>query len=91
LKKIYFKVKLVEDFENKYEYYLIRQGYSPDVVKTSSVGSTVRKWLSKEYLELYQYPIEVIPEYPLLTEDLGDYFEKEDDEWAIPRHLFEVL
>lgn len=49
----------------------------------SDFGRVVWRWLHKRYLWLYEFPEEGLAGF--------DYFEKEDDNWVIPRHLFEPI
>lgn len=88
IKKVYFKVRLVEDFEQKYREYMYSIGESEDSLADSNFGYVVWNWLQQEYLWLYEFPEEITH---WECRDGVDYFEEEDDDWVIPRHLFEPI
>lgn len=49
-------------------------------------------WMSKPYIEIYQFPQEwSCMNSAYMRNENADYFEKEDDNFVIPYHLFEVM
>lgn len=86
---VYFEAKLVDNFENLYKEWLLSNGSREEDLVTYNLESTVRGWLnSASSVWLYRFPNRYNNEE---TEDDADYFEKEDDNWVIPRHLFEPI
>lgn len=96
LEPAYFSVKLVEDFETKYKEYQKSEGLLEDELLGEDLTYTLSEWLlasEQGELELYQYPQE--PDNQCFSKNIiennSDYFERYDDNWVIPRFLFEVL
>ncbi len=95
--KKYFEVKLVEDFKEEYiQWQLTYNGYELDELTTQGVVEVIDNWQHRSdngVLELYQFPVElsVTCHSKSITDQHSDYFERLDDDWVIPRHLFEVV
>ncbi len=92
--KNYFEVTLVEDFKEKYvQWQLGYNGYELDELTTQGIVEVIDNWQHRSdsgVLELYQFPMEVNTQCycsEIIEED-RDYFERLDDNWVIPRHLF---
>ena len=88
----YFRARLVQGFVDKYIAWTIGKNFygSVEVFKSYSEAYNLRETLENMYGQeglvlLYQYTQDNVEEYE------ADYFEKEDDNFVIPRHLFEVL
>lgn len=97
VKKEYFEVKLVENFRDKMIQHTIDlDGYTLQELQSNGFISTIDKWVyrsDKGVLELYQHPLPSDSQCfsADIVENESDYFERLDDDWAIPRHLFEVV
>lgn len=91
--KVYFKVKLVDDFKNKYTQDLMKnEGYTEEELAEEDFHEVVDSWLSKDYIEIYQQPQEWSSlGSAIMRDESADYFEKEDDNWTIPFYLWEVI
>jgi len=97
LKCEYFKVKLIDDFkEQMIQYIMGLDGYSQQELHQEGLYTVIDEWQLKSdngTLELYQYPLE--PDSQIVSAKIieydSDYFEREDDNWVIPRHLFIVV
>lgn len=96
LESAYFTAKLVEDFEVKYKDYQKSEGLKEEDLLGEDLTDTLVEWLlasERGELELYQFPQE--PDSQCFSKDIienhSDYFERYDDNWVLPRFLFEVL
>lgn len=96
----YFKVRLVEDFHDKYLDYLIElDGYSKQELQQEGASTIALSWEQKSdqgELQLYMYPEEFTDHHysvqtSKIMEQEADFFEREDANWVIPRHLFEPI
>ena len=102
--KVYFKAKLVDDFQSTY----LQWGQSEGCGFTDSEESTkevmqfirnTQKMSNQGYVWLYEYPEDINQCYcddgsyvnDFDNGDEYDYFEKCDDNYVIPRHLFVVI
>ena len=88
VKEVYFKAKLVDDFEQKYLEFMHSIGEIEDPLEDSDFNNAVYRWLQQDYVWLYEYPEEMC--YGGYCDGV-EYFEEEDDNWVIPRHLFEPI
>lgn len=97
LKREYFEVKLVKGFKEKMIQHIISlDGYSLQELQQDGFITAVEDWVYRSengVLELYQYPMEPNSQCfsAKIIEEESDYFERLDDNWIIPRHLFEVV
>ncbi len=97
----YFRAKLVEGFHDKYiEYIMELDGYSQQELYQEGLSTIAMEWEQKSdrgELELYMYPDENHIGHHMSVrtrkamEQEADFFEREDDNWVIPRHLFEPI
>lgn len=98
----YFKVKLVDDFADKFIQWNIDVNFLGkedefwEKEGLKDLSNVIHMWLRKPYLEIYQFPTQDM--YGSMSMDTrdklnqhADYFEREDDNYVIPYHLFEVI
>lgn len=104
INKVYFKAKVVDDFQNKYLQWGQEEGcgFTDSEESTKEVIQFIRntqKMSNQGWVWLYEYPAETNQCYCndgtyARGRDNGDeydYFEKYDDNYVIPRHLFVVI
>ncbi len=94
--KNYFEVKLVEDFKEKYVGWQLAYNVELDELMAQGVVEVIDNWQHRSdngVLELYQFPMEASNQCYCaeIIEKDSEYFERLDDDWVIPRHLFEVV
>lgn len=97
INKVYFKAKVVDDFQNKYLQWGQEEGcgFTDSEESTKEVIQFIRntqKMSNQGWVWLYEYPEEINQchcDYGNVAE--YDYFEKGDDNHIIPRHLFVVI
>lgn len=82
---VYFEARLVKGFKEKYINFLKEDSDEYDFDAASKV---IDNWLINSHVWLYQYPDDNFDKIP---DDQMSYFEKEDDDWVIPRHLFDPV
>ena len=76
--KNYFTAKPVDNFRVKYLKWL--SDYDPEAEITKELKDFIYYMTTNDFVQIYEYPHE---------SPLKDYFEKNDDNHVIPRHLFE--
>ena len=81
LKKEYFNAKLVDNFKPKYLQYMSELGSDLDDIELLNFIDSIMRL---DTVILYEFPGE------LFKSDC-DYFEKADDNYVLPRHLFELI
>lgn len=80
LSKVYFEVKLVDNFSLLYKEWYKKENGSVD----DSVDDFIHNLKEHPTIEIYRFPNE--------RADLKyDFFEKDDDNHVIPRELFELV
>lgn len=87
--RTFFKAKVVDDFRREYIKWGDDEGHGFDIEDESfkEVDEFIHSVIKLSYsgcLELYQWPSDDV-------DDECDYFERFDDNYTIPRHLFEVV
>ena len=91
LNKVYFPVKVVDDFKEGYFKWLREYDVIPtDEEELNKLNEFIHYIIKRSYrdcLELYEFPTKGC--YDFSGE--YDYFEKDDCNYVIPRHLFELI
>lgn len=85
LRKMFFSVKLVDNFKSEYLEWMAEIGHDCDDLDLLKFIEAVTK---QDTVELYQFP----SSKPFDDdENEQDYFERLDDNHVIPRKLFELV
>ena len=80
INKNYFTVKPVDHFRLKYFEWL--KDYDPEAEHTEDTDKFLDYMVRNDFVQVYEYPQE---------NQVKDYFEMQDDNHVIPRHLFELV
>ena len=85
IEKVFFKVKLVDNFKSEYIGWMSEVGHDHDDLDMLKFIENVT---NQDTVELYQFP----SQKPWDNDDSEqDYFERLDDNHVIPRILFELI
>ncbi len=84
LDKRFFEAKLVDDFDGKYKKWFLEYNGAAD--NSASFTTFLINLHEHSTIELYRFPNDTRD-----TSGEHDYFEKDDDNYAIPRFLFEPV
>lgn len=78
--KNYFTVKIIDNFKSKYLEWL--KEYDTEAEYTEDMGDFLDYMTRNEFVQVYEYPHE---------NPIKDYFEMSDDNYVMPRHLFDLV
>ncbi|HEY7866886.1 MAG TPA: hypothetical protein VIC51_12895 [Psychromonas sp.] len=99
MNQVYFKVKLVPDFERKFKSLIIEDNNfksEDDLNKHYNENGELDKFIERilkcDFIEIYQFPFEYNSNNceTVDYEMQADYFERIDDDFSIHRSLFLV-
>lgn len=82
LDKVYFEVKLVDDFSSLYKEWFIKENGGIE----AGVGLFISNLQVNPTISIYRFPNEL-----KTSTAPHDFFEQDDDNFVIPRELFKLI